>query len=91
MGDRKGLVEVHVDDVEPHVPWPGDAEDRIEVGAVVVREGRRVVDRLSQFGDVLLEQAEGVRVGQHDARYVVVEVPAQARRADQATTHRRAC
>src|ERR1019366_503466 len=34
----EGLVQVHVDDVEPHVARAHHAEDGIEVGSVVVEE-----------------------------------------------------
>jgi hypothetical protein len=39
LGER--LVEVVVDDVEPHVAGPGAADDGVEVGAVVVEEAPR--------------------------------------------------
>jgi hypothetical protein len=40
------------------------------------------VHRRGDGGDVLLEQPEGVRVGQHDAGHVVVEHPAQRLQVD---------
>ena len=73
VGRGEGLVQVHVDDVEPHVPGPHDTEDGIEVGAVVVEEPTDPVDGGGDLGDVLLEEAERVRVGQHDAGHVLVE------------------
>ena len=60
-------------DVEAHVAGPGDAEDGVEVGAVVVEEPAHLVHGGGDLGDVLLEQPERVRVGEHDAGDVVVE------------------
>ena len=89
MGYSKALVEVEVHDVETHVPWPGHAQDGVQVGAVVVEQAPRLMDHGCQFGDVLFEEAEGVRVGEHDARDVGVQVGAQVGRFHQAPFVRR--
>ena len=60
-------MEVDVDDVEPHVAGPRVAHDRVQVGAVVVQGAARVADHPGDLGDVLVEQAERVRVGEHQA------------------------
>ena len=70
-GER--LVQVHVHDVEAHVARPDDAQDGVEVGAVVVEQPPDAVDGGGDLGDVLLEESEGVRIGQHDAGDVLVE------------------
>ena len=75
-----------MDDVEAHVAGPGDPEDRVEVGPVVVKEPTHFVDRRGQVGDVFFEQPEGVRVGEHDPRHVVIEVLTKRRRAYQPPT-----
>ena len=60
------LVRVEVDDVEAHVAGPADAEHRVGVGAVVVQEPAGLVDEAGDLGDVLVEQAERVGVGEHE-------------------------
>jgi hypothetical protein len=66
-------VKIHVDDVEPHVAGANDADDRVEVGPVVVEETTDLVHRRLDLLDVLFEQAQRVRVGQHQAGHIVVE------------------
>ena len=61
------LVRVEVDDVEAHVAGPADAEHRVGVGAVVVEQAAGLVDQAGDLDDVLVEQAEGVGVGEHEA------------------------
>ena len=84
MRHGKGLVQVQVDDVKAHVPRPGYPEDGVEVGAVVIEQAALVMHGCRQLRDVLLEEPEGVGVGQHDPGHVTVEVLAQDRRADEA-------
>ena len=67
----EGLVHVHVDDVEAHVARAHDPEDGVQVGAVVVEKPADAVDGLGDLDDVLLEQAERARVGEHDPGDVV--------------------
>ena len=74
---RERLVEVDVDDVEAHVPWPGAAHDRVQIGAVVVEGAAGVVHDRGDLLDVLVEQAERVRVGEHQAGGVVAGLRAQ--------------
>ena len=64
-------VEVH--DVEAHVAGAADAEDGVDVGAVVVEQAAGLVHEPGDLGDVLVEHAEGVGVGEHEAGQVVVE------------------
>jgi len=56
-----------VDDVEAHVAGTGVAHDGVEVGAVVVEGAAGLVDQAGDLGDVLVEEAERVGVGQHQA------------------------
>ncbi len=67
MRRREGLVQVHVDDIEAHVTRPHLAENRVEVGAVVIQQAAGRVHDACHFLDTPLEHAEGRRVGQHDA------------------------
>ncbi len=56
-----------MDDVEAHVAGARVAHHRVEVGAVVVERPPRLVDQAGDLGDVLVEEAERVGVGQHQA------------------------
>ena len=73
MRCREGLVEVDVHDVEAHVAGSGDAEHRVEVGAVVVEQGACLVDHLGDGRDVFLEHADRVGVCHHHRGHAVVE------------------
>ena len=72
----EGLVGVHVHDVEPHIARPGTPDDRVEVGPVVVHERAHVVQDPGDLRDVLLEQPQRVRIGEHQACDLVIhQVP----------------
>ena len=73
-----------MDDVEAHVPGADDAEDGIEVGTVVVEKATDAVDSGGDSRDVLLEQAEGVGIGQHDAGHVLIQHRLQSGHVDAA-------
>ena len=60
-------MQVHVDHVEAHVTGPDLAEDRVQIGAIVVQQPAGLVDQASDLGDATLEHADRRRVGQHDA------------------------
>ena len=77
VGLREGLVQVVVDDVEPHVARPRAAHHGVQVGAVVVERGARLVDHPGDLLDVAIEDAERVRVREHQRGDVVVELRAQ--------------
>ena len=75
-----------MDDVEAHVPGPGQTHHGVEVGAVVVERRADAVDDLGDLDDVGIEQAQRVGVGQHQAgdagvglRAQVVDVDAPVR------------
>ena len=80
VGLREGLVQVEVDDVEAHVARPREAHDGVQVGAVVVERGPDAVHDPGDLLDVLVEQAERVRVRQHQAGHLVVGLRAAGRR-----------
>ena len=82
---RERLVGVDVHDVEAHVPRPAAAQDRVEIGAVVVQEPADAVDHACDLGDLLLEQAERVGVRQHEPGDVLVNELLQGRDINQAS------
>ncbi len=67
MRRGKGLVQVHVDDVEAHVTRTHLAENGVEIRAVVIQQPARVVHDLRHLLDAALEHAAGGRIGEHDA------------------------
>src|SRR5262249_56808562 len=102
VGRRERLVQVELQDVDAHVARLGDTEERVHVRAVHVEETAPGMDRGRDGFDLLLEEAERVRVGDHERGYVVVhqggdgarlEDAARAYRhlADLVATERRAC
>ena len=73
-----------MDDVEAHVAGAREAHHRVEVGAVVVERRADAVHDLGDLGDVGVEQAERVRVGEHQAGDVGVGLRAQVVEVDAA-------
>ncbi len=73
-----------MDDVEAHVARPRVAHHRVEVGAVVVERPSRLVDQTGDLGDVLVEEAERVGVGQHQAGDLVGDLGPQVVHLDPA-------
>ncbi len=65
--DGEGLVQVEVHEVEAQVAGADDAEQGVQVGAIAVHQAAAVVDQLDDLFDVLVEETERVRVGQHHA------------------------
>src|SRR6266568_1263787 len=47
------------------LPGPPPPDDRVEIGAVAVKERARSVHRRGDLEDLVLEETAGVRVGQH--------------------------
>lgn len=60
-------MQVVVHHVDAKVARPGDAEDGVEVGAVVVHEPAGLMDKVDNFDDVLVPEAEGIGIRDHDA------------------------
>ena len=80
----EGLVQVEVDDVEPHVAGPRDAHHGVQVRAVVVERRPRLVHDPRDLLDVAVEQAERVRIRQHQAGHVRAGLLAQVVEVDAA-------
>ena len=67
MGRGEGLVQIVVHHVEAEIARPRDAGKRVHIGAVAVDEPAAVMHQAHDLLDVLLEQAERVGIGHHDA------------------------
>ena len=61
----EGLMQVEMHDVEAQVARLHNAEDGVEVGTVTVDQPASIVHPLYHFLKVFIEEAEGIRVGQH--------------------------
>ena len=61
-------IDVHA--VDAQIDGPHPADDRIEIGAVRIEKTADIVDGTCDFQDLVLEEAAGVRVRQHDRGYV---------------------
>ena len=66
-------MEVEVHDVEAHVSGTYLAEQRVHVRSVIVEQTAASVYERGNFLDVLLKEAQSVRVGHHDTCNLVVE------------------
>ena len=73
-----------MDDVEAHVARPRAAHDGVEVRPVVVERRAHPVHELRDLLDVRVEDPERVRVGEHQAGDVLVEVGLQVVHVDAA-------
>ena len=60
MRRRERLVEVEVHDVDAQVAGAGDAQDRVEVGAIVVDQPAGFVYQPDDLVDALVPQAKRV-------------------------------
>ncbi len=70
---REGLVQIDVHGVDAEVAGAHLADDGVEVRAVGIEERAGLVDRVGDRDDVALEQAAGVRVGEHQRGDLVRE------------------
>ena len=79
----EGLVHVVVHHVDAEIARPGDAQNGVHVGAIEVDERAPAVQHLGHGGDLVVEQAEGVRVGDHEHRRPLVELGFEIDEIDQ--------
>ena len=71
-----------MDDVEAEVTELRPPEERIHVGAVAVDEAARLVNDAAHLDGVAVEEAEGCRLGEHDAREVLAGLGADGVEVD---------
>src|ERR1044072_871169 len=72
MWGREGLVQVEMDDIDAHVAWTRDADERFHVRAVHVDEPASFMNDVADLFDVAFEEAERVWVSQHETRNLAV-------------------
>ena len=84
----EGLVQVEVHDVEAQLGRLGDPDDRVQVGAVAVDQPAGLVHQPGDLQHVLLEEAQRVGIGQHEAHHRVVQVGLESLQIDVAAAIR---
>jgi hypothetical protein len=72
VGDAERLVQVQVADVAAEPAGAGDADQRVQVGAVDVDLAAVLVHEVADLGDPLLEHPVRGRVGDHEHGEVLV-------------------
>src|SRR5205807_3632010 len=71
---RERLVQIEVHDVDTEVARPNLADQGVHVGAVHIEQAALGVQNLGDFVDLLLEDAQRVRVGEHERGNFVVHL-----------------
>src|SRR5438270_3868986 len=71
MRDAEGLVQIEMADIGAVVAGPGQADLRIEVGAVEIDLAAMAVDDVADLADMLLEHAMRRGIGDHDSGEIV--------------------
>ena len=83
VGSGEGLVDVVVHHVCAEVARPRDAEDGVHVGAVKVDEAALLVHELGDRRDLRIEQAQRIRIGDHEDGGAVVELRVEVVEVDE--------
>src|SRR5258708_34633824 len=71
MRNAEGLVQVEMADIGAVIAGPGQADLRIQVGAVEIDLAAMVMDDVADLADMLLEHAMRRGIGDHDRGEVV--------------------
>ncbi len=67
MWRGKRLVQVHVEHIKSHITWLHFAQNRIQVGTIVVEQSTRIMHGRRNLLDLTLENTAGRRVCHHQA------------------------
>ena len=67
VGGGKGLVQIQVDAVKAHIAGAYHAHDGVEVGSVVIAQTAGFVDQTGDLQNVLIEDANGIGIGEHQS------------------------
>ena len=65
---RESLVKIEMNNVEPHVPRTNLPQYRVEVRTIIVQETPGVMNCSRNLENILLENPESVRIGDHQTR-----------------------
>ena len=76
----EGFVQVEVHDVHAEVAGAGLGDEGVHVGSVHVEQAALAVEDLGDLRDLLVEDAEGVGVGEHEAGDILVHLRLRGRR-----------
>ena len=82
VGRRERLVDIDVHAVEAHFGGLDDAEDGVQVRTVAVHQTADAMDGRGNLAQLLLEKAQCVRIGEHQADHGVVQIGFQLRQVD---------
>src|SRR5215475_8841563 len=74
MRRRKGLVQVEVHTVDAEIGGPHAPDDRVEIRPVAIKKCARSVHSIGYLEDLVLEEAAGVRIGQHQGGNIGTEL-----------------
>ena len=58
MRRRKGLVQIHMDDIEIHIAGSHLAENGVQIGTVVIKQAAGIVNLVGNILDMAFENAE---------------------------------
>ena len=76
MRGGKGLVQVEVHDIDAQIARPGNPQQRVQIRAIAINQPAGLMDQFDDFEDILVEQAQRVGVGEHQAcQAVIAQLP----------------
>ena len=84
MRGREGLVQIEVQCVDAELGGQHPPDDRVEIGTVAIEERAGAMHRGGDVEDLVLEQAAGVGVGQHQRGDIAAELRLQRGQIDPA-------
>src|SRR5699024_1272273 len=67
MRRRKRLVQIHMDNIETHIPRTNLAKNGIKVGAVVIQQATGSMHNVRDLLNIALEYTQRGGIGEHDA------------------------
>src|SRR5687767_9368080 len=70
--DGEGLMQVKVHHVKAQITGPDDTKQGVEIRAITVHQTTTTMNQLDHLFDVLIEETERVRVGEHHTDHTIV-------------------
>ena len=86
MRRGEGLMEIEVQNVDPHVPGARHSDQRVHVRPVHIDQPTRFVDNPADLFDLLLEHSKGRGIGQHQRGNLIIDYRAKVVEIDAAVT-----